>query len=65
MKLLYHLYWGRRVTTEPQAKGGHLLEVLGPGWELIGRQLSCEVVRRIMQDEPGPALLCTAVDGRC
>lgn len=30
------------VGTEPQGKGGDIIGVLGPGWELIGLRLSCE-----------------------
>lgn len=33
---------GSRVGTEPQGKGGDIIGVLGPGWELIGLRLSCE-----------------------
>lgn len=53
------------MATKLEGKGGYNLEVLGQDWELIGLRLSCEVVRHIMQDEPGPLFLCRAVDGRC
>lgn len=42
------------MATEPQPNGGYLLEVLGPGCQLIGLRPSREVAGRIMQDEPGP-----------
>lgn len=38
----------RGLGIEPQGKGGDIIGVLGPGWELIGLRLSCEVARRII-----------------